>query len=149
MNTSLVFDEVIESETDYPQIIQRIKEFMPNSCVFLMRGDLAAGKTTFVRYFTESYGLAMSQSPTYAIHQRYSNEQVTIDHIDLYRLKTDEEVESSGFWDLFQDRENILFIEWSERIRNEEWPLDRSYLTLDFSLQDSQRRLSVSRGLKC
>jgi len=148
VSSSLLLDEIIDTEADYSQIVQRIKQMMPNFCVFLMRGDLAAGKTTFVRYFAESYGLVTSQSPTYSIHQCYSNDQVTIDHIDLYRLNSIEEVDSSGFWDLFQERDRVIFIEWSERIRHEDWPLDRSYLILDFSLKNSKRRLRVLRGLE-
>jgi tRNA threonylcarbamoyl adenosine modification protein YjeE len=57
----------------------------------LLYGELAAGKTTFVRGFVEGLGLDPTQvsSPTYAYLQIYGNKVI---HIDMYRLTQESEL---------------------------------------------------------
>lgn len=66
----------------------------------------------------------MIQSPTYAIHQRYSNSTLTVDHFDLYRLENEDQIESSGFYDLLNTPADYKFIEWPERLNRGDLPMD-------------------------
>lgn len=105
---------------------QAIAHDLPERCVILLSGPMAAGKTTFVRMIVEHMGgQAEASSPTFAIHQSYVTEKKLIDHFDLYRLETPEEVETSGLWDLLAQAEpRWIFIEWPERIDAQwiSWP---------------------------
>lgn len=92
------------------------KQLMTNSIVCFF-GDLAAGKTTFIK------GLAAGaadcdansiQSPTFNYLNIYLGEK-SIYHFDLYRLRDSDEFLSMGFDELFE-AEGICCIEWSERI---------------------------------
>lgn len=111
----------VQTEQETSDFMKSIIPFLQNNSILLLSGDLGAGKTTSVRYLCEHYGLHHVQSPTYAIHQRYSTPSKVIDHFDLYRLQSDEELVSTGFWDLLQNQNSIMIIEWFERIPTTDW----------------------------
>ena len=55
--------------------------------VVLVRGELGAGKTTLVRGAARALGVVDPvTSPTFSIGHRYGAPQVTVSHLDLYRL---------------------------------------------------------------
>lgn len=92
------------------------KDLPPNSVVCFF-GDLAAGKTTFIRGLAagvDSNREARVSSPTFVYLNIYEGEK-PIYHFDLYRLNHAEEFLSLGF-DEFFSAGGICCIEWSERI---------------------------------
>lgn len=111
----------VKTEQETSDFIKSILPYLQKKSILLLSGDLGAGKTTSVRYLCEHFGLKNVQSPTYAIHQRYSAANISIDHFDLYRLQSDEELVSTGFWDLLQNQNSLIIIEWFERIMNTDW----------------------------
>ncbi len=55
--------------------------------IVLVRGELGAGKTTFVRAAARALGVSDPvTSPTFSIGHRYEGSHVTVSHLDLYRL---------------------------------------------------------------
>lgn len=55
-------------------------------------------------------------SPSFSFHNQYSvAKEVVIDHIDFYRIKNEEDLESTGFWDVFEAFKGIMVIEWAHR----------------------------------
>ena len=79
-------------------------------------GDLGAGKTAFVRGLAEGLGIdpADVSSPTFTIVQEYRGPQVTLQHVDLYRLAP-AEIEDLALEDLV-DPHTVMAIEWAERL---------------------------------
>jgi len=74
-------------------------------------GDLGSGKTTFTKYLVESFGLKNRvQSPTFVIVRKYDH----INHVDLYRLTSEGEVEDLGLEEMLDDKKAITIIEWPE-----------------------------------
>lgn len=88
--------------------------------VLALYGDLGSGKTTFVQEFGKLLGVKSSmQSPTFIIIKSYplvANRFSLLCHIDAYRLDEPEELASLGWGELVKNPENIIAIEWAERV---------------------------------
>lgn len=121
LQTQLVLEKNLKDESELLQWTQSLQRILQPNSLVLISGGLAAGKTTMIRHLCAGYGIQMVQSPTYAIHQRYQNGQICIDHLDLYRLQSEDELASTGFWDLLQLKDNLVLIEWYEKISDFEW----------------------------
>lgn len=92
------------------------KQLTPNT-VLCFFGDLAAGKTTFIKGVAAGAAQIdpdFVQSPTFTYLNIYEG-QTSVYHFDLYRLKDIDEFLSMGFDEYF-DAQGICCIEWSERI---------------------------------
>ena len=61
-------------------------------------------------------------------------------HVDLYRLDTEEQVESCGFWELFELQEGLVFVEWPERFNLEDLPQDWNLLNLVLKTKSANLR---------
>jgi tRNA A37 threonylcarbamoyladenosine biosynthesis protein TsaE len=61
-------------------------------------------------------------------------------HIDLYRLKSTEEIDGSGFWDLFADEQAFFIIEWIDRVDLESLPLNFKKLILNIEKNSDDSR---------
>lgn len=83
--------------------------------IIALHGGLGAGKTTFTRYLVKCLGsLDPVSSPTFSLVNHYKSTP-EIFHFDMYRIKTEYDLYSIGFFD-YIDNNNILIIEWSENI---------------------------------
>jgi len=83
----------------------------------LLRGDLGAGKTTLVKGIAEGFQAAEADrvtSPTFTLIHEYRGPEVTLYHIDLYRVDTPRELDTLALDDLI-DSNSILLIEWGEK----------------------------------
>jgi tRNA threonylcarbamoyladenosine biosynthesis protein TsaE len=87
--------------------------------VFAFHGDMGAGKTTFIHALCEEKGVRdVISSPTFSIINEYLFDENGIEkkiyHIDLYRLKDEEEARLAGVEEcLYSD--HICFVEWPEK----------------------------------
>lgn len=105
------------SAEETAQLGVKIGRTLPPGTVVCLFGELAAGKTTFIKgLIAGAAHLDPSevQSPTFTYLNIYEGTQ-RIYHFDLYRLRDADEFLAMGF-DEFFDRGGICFIEWSERI---------------------------------
>ncbi|MCC7405003.1 MAG: tRNA (adenosine(37)-N6)-threonylcarbamoyltransferase complex ATPase subunit type 1 TsaE [Bdellovibrionales bacterium] len=90
--------------------------------VLLLTGPVGVGKTQLVRFLVEALGARQACSPSFAIHNSYQVARGTVDHVDLYRLENDDDLESTGFWELFAQPEGLILIEWADRLDPEYLP---------------------------
>ena len=89
-------------------------------CIFLY-GELGSGKTTFTRslihQLQEKNKIRKTEvlSPTFNLLHEYEIKTLKVMHYDLYRLKTNKEIEQLG---IFEDSKNIIsVIEWPEKMK--------------------------------
>lgn len=113
--------------------------------VVALRGDLGAGKTAFTSGALEALGCeGPFNSPTFAIAREYSGKNAECVHFDMYRIHSEQELYSTGFYD-YLDEKHILFIEWCENI---EWalPEDSINVTVEGSGEE-ERKITVEVDL--
>ncbi len=81
--------------------------------VVLVRGELGAGKTTLVRGAARALGVTDPiTSPSFSIGHRYrARDELTVSHLDLYRLAGLEREDPELLADYF-GAGRIAFVEW-------------------------------------
>lgn len=100
-----------ELDLDLKNIAMMVKELAnikkSGTCIFLLRGDLASGKTTLVKEYVKSiYPLEEVTSPTFSIQHQYQD----IYHYDFYQHSL-EELLNLGLLEWLEN-EGVHFIEW-------------------------------------
>lgn len=109
--------------------------------VLALTGDLGSGKTTFVQGFAEGLGIKHGIiSPTFILLRKYEN---NFYHLDLYRLETnvEQEVKNLGVEEIWKDPENIVVIEWAEKIKDT-IPSDAKWIKFE-NMGDNKRKVTV------
>ncbi|MFA5888881.1 MAG: tRNA (adenosine(37)-N6)-threonylcarbamoyltransferase complex ATPase subunit type 1 TsaE [Candidatus Paceibacterota bacterium] len=83
-------------------------------------GNLGAGKTTFTQCIAKAFGVIDTvTSPTFVLEKIYelTDQKFThLIHIDAYRIEKSSELLHLGWNDLISDPNNIVLIEWPERV---------------------------------
>jgi len=112
----------------------------------LLRGDLGAGKTTLVKGIARAFQAASEEevtSPTFTLVHEYRGPQVTLYHIDLYRVDTQSELETLGLDDLVSEK-SVLLMEWGEKFPRFERECDVE-IALEPTGEDRRRIRVISR----
>lgn len=99
----------------------------------LLKGELGAGKTTFVRGIARGTGsAALVASPTFQLVRIYPG-QLQLAHVDLYRLEKAGELSDLGLEELLDS--GAVVVEWGERLDVEDAAL------IEFEHLGGDRRL--------
>ncbi|MCU1311611.1 MAG: TsaE protein required for threonylcarbamoyladenosine t(6)A37 formation in tRNA [Candidatus Angelobacter sp.] len=117
--------------------------------VVLLRGDLGAGKTTLVKGIAEGFAAAQQEdvtSPTFTLVHEYRAKDVTLYHIDLYRIDTLRELETLGIDDLMNGS-SVLLVEWGEKF--ERFRRERDVEIAIDHAGENERRISISTSAAC
>ena len=124
-----------------------LNKIKPGDIIFLY-GEIGVGKTTFVRYlvnkFQKENKLEITEvtSPTFNLLSEYQINQTKINHYDLFRLKSSEEINNL---DLFGDSKNsITLIEWPQMIK--EKPKNLIELFFEYEKNHQTRSIQI-KGL--
>ena len=125
---------------------EMIGKLLAKECVegdyLALYGDMGSGKTVFMRGFVGALvPSARVSSPTYAILNVYEGENINVNHFDMYRITSEDDLYSTGYEDVIKN--GITVCEWSENI--EEF-LPDTYLKLVFEkLGENKRKLTLER----
>ena len=126
-----------QSLSDLPQIAADILSFAPEQRIFLLNGDMGAGKTTLIKAFCQCLGTDDNvTSPTFAIVNEYVAPKGNIYHFDFYRLKNQTEALDIGVEEYFYSGK-YCFIEWPEKIPA---LLPERYITINVTAADNNTR---------
>ena len=91
-------------------------EILMPGAVIAFRGDLGAGKTTFIRGLARGLGYKdLVTSPTYTIVNEYLGGRLPLFHFDMYRLASSDDLWDIG-WEGYLERGGICAVEWSENV---------------------------------
>jgi tRNA threonylcarbamoyladenosine biosynthesis protein TsaE len=93
--------------------------YVKDAKVFAFHGEMGAGKTTMISTLCHRKGIKdVAGSPTFSIINEYAfdknGQSKKIFHIDLYRLKDEEEVVQAGVEDCVYSGA-ICMVEWPEK----------------------------------
>jgi len=103
------------------QALELTREGNGQPIVIALEGELGAGKTTFAQAFAEALGVQKHlKSPTFVLMKHYGIHNVpnyhTLYHLDCYRLRDSKDLEPLGVENILNNPENIVLIEWAERV---------------------------------
>ena len=102
--------------------------------VVALSGDLGAGKTCFVQGAARALGVkARVTSPSFILMREYEGD-LTVVHLDVYRLDNVQELLDIGFEELL-DPSRVMFIEWGDAVSR---VLPESHLDVDVRLDPSE-----------
>jgi tRNA threonylcarbamoyladenosine biosynthesis protein TsaE len=136
---SSVYSEYLASINETEALGARLGRSHPTNAVIYLKGELGAGKTSFVRGFIQSLGhQGHVKSPTYTLIEPYQIGEVSIYHLDLYRLSDPEELEYLGLREMLSS--GLCLIEWPEQ-GGPDLPLPD--LTLHFNYHGEGRTVEI------
>lgn len=110
-----LFQTEIAHLEDVPWVANQLWPLLQEAHLVLFHGEVGAGKTTLIRELALCAGVKDAvSSPTYSIVNPYLCKTGTLYHMDLYRLKTVNELEDMGFHEYLDDPQAKLWIEWPQ-----------------------------------
>lgn len=131
---------VTSSVTETEEVGAELGSFLLNKRegFVAMYGDLGAGKTAFVRGLASVIAPeAHVCSPTYNIVNEYHGENALLCHFDMYRIESDDDLYSVGFYDY----ENCIIVaEWCEKTP---FALPESYIKVEI-LKTGENERSIT-----
>ena len=115
--------------------------------ILALAGDLGSGKTTFIQGFIRGLGIKKRiTSPSFVIIKNYKlriKNYKRVYHIDCYRLKKPKELLVLGLKEIFSDPENVILIEWADKIKKI-LPKEVIYLKFKHNKLPNQRLIKLS-----
>jgi tRNA threonylcarbamoyladenosine biosynthesis protein TsaE len=115
--------------------------------VIALRGNLGAGKTTFVQGLARGLGVrSRVSSPTFVLVNEYTGTSgIRLVHVDTYRLGASArgEAEGMGLEELMDDVGAVVAIEWADRVQ-ELLPADYLLVELGYGVSEEERVIRIS-----
>lgn len=138
-------DKALTFTTNAPEettaLGERFARQLQGGEVIAFTGGMGAGKTAFTRGMAVGLGAGdVASSPTFAIVNEYQG-RITLEHFDMYRIESWEDLISTGFFD-YLDSGRVLAIEWSENIENA-LPENTIYIDIRPGETETQRRIRI------
>ncbi len=108
--------------------------------VLTFKGDIGAGKTTFIRALLRQLGVSSTiKSPTFSLVESYFCTDFQLHHFDLYRIHDESELDFIGFRDYFSVNA-VCCIEWPQRAPSH---LLRVDVELSLSIKGAGREMQL------
>ena len=133
----------LSSENQTEELAFKIQKKLKIGSIVFLYGEMGVGKTTFIRYLINGFQkinkleLTEVTSPTFNLLNVYQINQIKINHYDLFRLKSSEELKNLC---LFEDKQNsITLIEWPQMIKEK----PKNLIELNFKYEDDHKKRSV------
>jgi tRNA threonylcarbamoyladenosine biosynthesis protein TsaE len=132
-------DSVIVAGVDeLKKVVLEVKKYDKN--IILLKGNLASGKTTFVKEFVKSLGIDEEvSSPTFSIMNSYENR---VFHYDIYNEGSQKFLESGLLENL--ELEGYHLIEWAdEKLETILKEYGFSFIMIEITPRNSKREYKI------
>ena len=135
--------EVIFTLEQIPDAAAKLLSSATNHKVFALHGEMGAGKTTFIHALCEAMGIRdVVTSPTFSIINQYKTaDGQTVYHMDLYRIKDENEAINAGVEDCMYSGD-LCLVEWPEKAPGI-FPENTLHMTIS-SIDDNTRKLKIN-----
>ena len=138
----------LSSENKTEELANKIFKKLKLGDIVFLYGEMGVGKTTFIKYlingFQQKNKLKLTEvtSPTFNILNEYQIDKIKINHFDLFRLKSVEEIKNL---DLFENSSQVItLIEWPQIIKEK----PQNLIELVFKYEEDHQKRSVQiKGL--
>lgn len=133
---------LVERPEQYQLILPTLLDKAGGNRIWCFQGEMGTGKTTMINALCSHLGVTtLTNSPTYAIIQEYplANHEV-IFHMDLFRIRTWEELVNTGIEDILDTQGAWFFIEWPELLIPQ---LRESYVTIELKTNPDSSRCVI------
>lgn len=114
---------VTRSAEETREVAARLGATLAPGAVVALRGELGAGKTTFVQGLAAGLGVPeklRATSPTYVLLHLYEGGRLPLYHLDAYRLADAREAEGAGLGEILEEvarGRGVCAVEWPDRIQ--------------------------------
>jgi tRNA threonylcarbamoyladenosine biosynthesis protein TsaE len=125
------------------ELAYRIGEAIDQQAVFLLQGDLGAGKTVFAKGIGAGLDIdpAEINSPTFTIVNQHEG-RLRMYHLDLYRIEGGEgEIYTLGMDEMLNEPNVVVVIEWPDRLGKSSIP--DAYLINISDLGGDDRKIEI------
>ncbi|HPF09675.1 MAG: tRNA (adenosine(37)-N6)-threonylcarbamoyltransferase complex ATPase subunit type 1 TsaE [Candidatus Cloacimonetes bacterium] len=130
----------LNTEQDTIDLAHYIAPLLGPGSVLTLYGDLGSGKTFFVKALGAFLGVQEEiDSPSFVIFKEYHCGRFPLYHLDLYRLKSEDELLDLGLFDMLES--GITVIEWPELAESF---LPYQSLKLKFGFEGEHRFVEIS-----
>ncbi len=124
------------------KVTKHLISLMDRYKIFLLQGDLGAGKTTLVKQWMKDLRIDDHvSSPTFSIINEYRSADLSVFHMDMYRLEDIDEALNIGIEEYIYGSESYNIIEWPGLIMN---LLDDNYVLININVTDELRTFSIT-----
>ncbi|MCS6821212.1 MAG: tRNA (adenosine(37)-N6)-threonylcarbamoyltransferase complex ATPase subunit type 1 TsaE [Microscillaceae bacterium] len=109
--------EKIYNLVDIPFIAQELITLGEKYNIWLLEGEIGAGKTTLIKAICKALGVRQAvQSPTFSLVNEYStNQNQIVYHFDFYRIQHEQEALDIGYEEYFFSS-HLCLVEWASKI---------------------------------
>ena len=138
----------LSSENKTEELAVKISKKLKRGDIVFFYGEMGVGKTTFIKHLIQEFQRVNKlkqievTSPTFNLLNEYQIGKTKINHYDLFRLKSNEEIKNL---DLFSDKQNtITLIEWPQMIKEK----PKNLIEFIFEYEENyEKRFVHIRGL--
>ena len=126
MRQTYITDSPQETQKVALKLLTQIPQSINLICLY---GELGSGKTTFIQGVAAALGVKQKVlSPTFILMREYDREIKNqsrrggtkikkLIHVDCYRIESERDLKGVDLQEYWQDKENLVMIEWAERIK--------------------------------
>jgi tRNA threonylcarbamoyladenosine biosynthesis protein TsaE len=145
MSTIPIGEFITRSAEETFEFAYKIGEAIHSPAVFLLQGDLGAGKTVFAKGIGAGLDIdpAEVNSPTFTLVNQH-NGRMRLYHLDLYRIEGGaNEVYSLGLEEMLGEDDGVVVVEWPERLG--QFTIHEAYQVMISDLGGDLRKIHINQ----
>lgn len=104
-----------DGEDETCELAGKVADTLKGGEIILLEGELGAGKTTFTKGLAKALGVTEEvTSPTFTIMNVFESGRLKLNHLDMYRVESSDELYELGIEDEIGGEDCVIVIEWNK-----------------------------------